>query len=125
MKYKILTAILLTAMTAMASDLDYAYRLPAELQTPGPQALEELTWQQGSTPLIQVEVLRRGRPIDGTNQWTNTISNPIDFGGDVTVPPIDTFEPTNANESTCLGFVVTETNAKADWLFRYCTNKFW
>ena len=77
MKYKILTAILLMAMPLLASDLDYAYRLPAELQVSEPQALIDLTWQQGSTPLIQVEVLRRGRPVDAdTNTTVRMIIGP-------------------------------------------------
>ncbi|MFA5423479.1 MAG: hypothetical protein WC374_06430, partial [Phycisphaerae bacterium] len=69
---KILSTLLLLALPALAlaSDLDYAYRLPAELQTPGPQALDELTWQQGSTPLIQVEVLRRGKPVTADTNTT-------------------------------------------------------
>ena len=77
---KILTMLSLAAslaLPALASDLDYAYRLPAELQTPGPQALEELTWQQGSTPLIQVEVLRRGKPVTAdTNTTVRMIIGP-------------------------------------------------
>ena len=74
MKYKLLTAILLMALHVMASDLDYAFRLPAELQVTEAQALIDLTWQQGTTPLIQVEVLRRGRPVDADTQGgiTNT-----------------------------------------------------
>ena len=45
MKYKLLTAILLMALPLLASDLDYAFRLPAELQVTEPQALIDLTWQ--------------------------------------------------------------------------------
>ena len=63
---KLLTifSALALALPMMASDLDYAFRLPAELQVTEAQALVDLTWQQGTTPLIQVEVLRRGRPVD-------------------------------------------------------------
>ena len=74
---KIIAKILMVAGLAAglaaglrASDLDYAYRLPAEIQTPGPVALDELTWQQGTTPLLGIEVLRRGRSVTAE---TNTI----------------------------------------------------
>ena len=62
---KILATLLLLALPALvlASDLDFAYRIPAELQITEAQALGDLTWQQGSTPLIQAEVLRRGKPV--------------------------------------------------------------
>jgi len=77
---KLLTIFSLMAaavLLAPADSLDYAYRLPAELQTPGPQSLPELTWQQGSTPLIQVEVLRRGRPVTAdTNTTVRMIIGP-------------------------------------------------
>ena len=77
MKYKILSAILLMALPVLASDLDYAFRLPAELQVTEAQALVDLTWQQGTTPLIQVEVLRRGRPVDAdTNTTVRMIIGP-------------------------------------------------
>lgn len=60
---------------------EFAYRLPAEIQTPGPEALEALTWQQGSTPLIQVDVLRRGRPVNaGTNTTVRMIIGPSATG---------------------------------------------
>lgn len=65
-----LAALAALAVTAGASSLDFAYRLPAEIQTPGPQALPELTWQQGATPLIRVDVLSRGRPVDADTNTT-------------------------------------------------------
>ena len=69
---KLPLTILLAALAfaAHAAATDYAYRLPAEIQTPGPAALPELTWQQGTTPLIQVDVLRRGRPVDADTNTT-------------------------------------------------------
>ena len=42
MKYKLLTAILLMALPVLASDLDYAFRLPAELQVTEAQALVDV-----------------------------------------------------------------------------------
>jgi len=42
MKYKLLTAILLMALPVLASDLDYAYRLPAELQVTEADALVDV-----------------------------------------------------------------------------------
>jgi len=71
---KLLTILSLLALPVLASDLDYAFRLPAELQVSEADALVGLTWQQGTTPLIQVEVLRRGRPVDADTQGgiTNT-----------------------------------------------------
>jgi len=72
--FSLLAAI---ALPALASDLDYAYRIPAELQITEAQALGDLTWQQGSTPLIQVEVLRHGKPVTAeTNMTVRMIIGP-------------------------------------------------
>jgi len=81
---KLLTIFLFLAVVsipALSSDLDYAYRIPAELQITEAQALGDLTWQQGSTPLIQVEVLRRGKPVAAdTNTTVRMIIGPTATG---------------------------------------------
>ena len=74
-------SVLALALPALASDLDYAFRLSAELQVTEAQALTDLTWQQGATPLIQVDVLRRGRPVDAdTNTTVRMIIGPAATG---------------------------------------------
>jgi len=70
---KRLTAILALCAALPAACLaayEFAYRLQAEIQTPGPAALADLTWLQGSTPLIQVDVLRRGQSVSADTNTT-------------------------------------------------------
>jgi len=67
---KMLVILALIAIATEAIATDFAYRLPAEVQSPGPEALQDLTWQQGTTPLISVEPLQRGRPIAASTNTT-------------------------------------------------------
>jgi hypothetical protein len=63
MKLKLLCIFFIAMIGCLAAGEDYAYRLTAEIQTAGPQSLKPITWQQGSTPLLQVEPQSRGQPI--------------------------------------------------------------
>jgi len=108
MKYKLLTAILLMALPVLASDLDYAFRLPAELQVTEAEALIDLTWQQGTTPLIQVEVLRRGRPVDAdTNTTVRMIIGPSSTGTYYAVA----YQSTTTNTSYYIQWPTVGTNS--------------
>jgi len=60
---KTLAVITLLIAGLSASAQDFSTRITAELQTAGPQSLRDLTWQQGTTPLISVEPVSRNRPI--------------------------------------------------------------
>ena len=56
---------------------DYGIRIRAEVQTAGEESLRDLEFQQGSTPLIRVEPLDNGRPIDAdTNTTVRMIIGP-------------------------------------------------
>ncbi len=64
MKHMILFFAVAVLAAGACYGSDFAYRLTAEVQTSGPQSLDDITWQQGTTPLIQVDPLRRGKAID-------------------------------------------------------------
>jgi len=64
MKHMILFFAVAVLAVGACYGSDFAYRLTAEVQTSGPQSLDDITWQQGTTPLIQVDPLRRGKAID-------------------------------------------------------------
>ena len=51
------------AVAAGAADTNYAVRLDCELQTAGPASLKDVNWTQGQTPLMELRVLRNGRPV--------------------------------------------------------------
>jgi len=64
MKTVFLTCLISTLFSsAVLAQYDFAYRLNAEIQTAGAQSLEDLTWQQGITPLMRIDVTRRGQAI--------------------------------------------------------------
>jgi len=64
MKTVFLTCLISTLFSsAVLAQHDFAYRLNAEIQTAGAQSLEDLTWQQGITPLMRIDVTRRGQAI--------------------------------------------------------------
>ena len=46
---------------ALALDTNLAQRIDAEVQTAGMQSLPDLTWLQGSTPAVEVRILRNGK----------------------------------------------------------------
>lgn len=48
---------------AYALDTNLAFRIGCEVQTAGMQSLPDLTWVQGSTPLIEAQILRNGRQV--------------------------------------------------------------
>ncbi len=60
---KLITIIAMTAALAGYAEYEFAYRIPAELQSASPVALGDLEWQQGTTPLLKIEVLSRGRAV--------------------------------------------------------------
>ena len=62
---------------------------------------------------------------EDTYAWSFDSNAPVDFGGTIAIPPVDTVEPTNVNESTCTGFIIDSINAISANGFQYCTNKFW
>lgn len=58
------TAIFLVAIVTAVHAQDWSYPLRCPIDNPGPWSLEDLTWQQGTTPRLALEVTRRGRPSD-------------------------------------------------------------
>ena len=62
MKMALVLVALLVGLTAPAQD--FAYRIPCEVQTAGEQSLGDLEWMQGTTPLIQLDILQRGKPVN-------------------------------------------------------------
>jgi hypothetical protein len=72
-----LTAILALATgaatltrAAPADDRLWATRVKCELQTAGGTSLQDLTWQQGTTPLLSLDQYRSGKSVDATNSVT-------------------------------------------------------
>lgn len=61
--------LLSAAFYAVGADTNFAVRLDCELQTAGPASLKDVNWTQGQTPLMELRVLRSGRPISAD---TNT-----------------------------------------------------
>lgn len=49
--------------SAYALDTNLAFRIGCEVQTAGMQSLPDLTWVQGSTPLIEFQPMRNGRQV--------------------------------------------------------------
>ena len=58
----ILTMIIAAAFTA-AAQYDFAKTVKAEIETTGPQSLEIMDWQEGTTPLVELQVLKNGSPL--------------------------------------------------------------
>ena len=56
-----------------SANTNFAQTLEAEIESPGPQALKDLEWGKGTTPLVGVQVRRAGLPI---NVDTNTTAVP-------------------------------------------------
>ena len=63
MKNTILSMILFAAISATAQDIDWATRVRCELQTAGGTSLQDLTFSQGSTPLLAMDQYRLGREL--------------------------------------------------------------
>jgi hypothetical protein len=60
MRKTLIACLVALALPAVAQ---WAYRVPCELQSRDlPAALKTLTWQQGTTPLIQLDLLNNGKP---------------------------------------------------------------
>lgn len=55
--------LLAAAHIAFGADTNFAVRLDCELQTAGPASLKDVNWTQGQTPLMELRVLRNGRPV--------------------------------------------------------------
>ena len=82
-----LTAILALATGAAtltrgtpADDRLWATRVKCELQTAGGTSLQDLTWQQGTTPLLSLDQYRSGKSVDATN----TVTAIVRFGPSAT-----------------------------------------
>ena len=71
MKNTILSMILFAAISATAQDIDWATRVRCELQTAGGTSLQDLTFSQGSTPLLAMDQYRLGRAFDAS---TNVVA---------------------------------------------------
>jgi hypothetical protein len=68
-------AILAAILPTLA--LGFAYRVPCEIQADQPVALKTMTWQQGTTPLVQFDVLNGGQPVTAdTNATVRLIFGP-------------------------------------------------
>ena len=65
MKYRVAAFAFLVAAAhvAFGADTNFAVRLDCELQTAGPASLKDVNWTQGQTPLMELRVLRNGRPV--------------------------------------------------------------
>jgi hypothetical protein len=63
MMKKVLAAALTATTLAFSVFADFAQSLRCEIQTPGPYALEAQAWQQGTTPLLSLDLYRSGRPV--------------------------------------------------------------
>jgi len=73
----ILTGILIAAAIQAQTVEDFATKLTCEIQTAGIQSLDDLTWMQGTTPLIRLDVQNDGRPVDAnTNAAVRMIIGP-------------------------------------------------
>jgi len=64
-----LAAVVLAGAAAAPGQL--AYRIPCEVQNADGESLPDVTWQQGTTPLIQLDVLQNGRAVTVTNMGIN------------------------------------------------------
>lgn len=65
------TLIACLAALALPAVAQWAYRVPCELQSRDlPASLKTLTWQQGTTPLIQLDLVNNGKPqsVDTNSQ---------------------------------------------------------
>jgi len=81
-----LTAALIATLTAAslygtpADDRNWATRVKCELQTAGGTSLQDLKWQQGTTPLLSLDQYRSGKAVDATN----TVTAIVRFGPSAT-----------------------------------------
>jgi hypothetical protein len=56
-------ALIFALATGHAVAQGFAIRVRCETQSAGAESLRDMTWQQGTTPLIQLDVLSNGRPF--------------------------------------------------------------
>lgn len=61
---------ILAIIVAPAIALAFAYRIPCEQQSKPPVELPEIEWQQGTTPLVQLDTMSDGLPIAADTNMT-------------------------------------------------------
>ena len=102
---------LAAALAASGQNTNFAVRVPCEVQSPSAEALKDLRWIQGSTPLIELAVLRSGQPFTAsTNTTVRMLINSSPTGTQWGVATNYLAEGTNATTSFWVSWGIVGTN---------------
>lgn len=72
-------ALALSVVPAATANTNFSYRIDCEVQNPS-GSLEPLVWEQGTTPLVEVRVLRQNRVVPVTDTTVRMIVGPSATG---------------------------------------------
>jgi hypothetical protein len=97
-------------------DRNNAFRLRCELQTAGPQSLETLIWQQGTTPRLSLDQFRGGRAV---NADSNSVAV-VRFGPTATntyFVSVTNYAVTGNGYLVQMPTIATNTVTGSDWWY--------